>query len=335
VSRLNDKIIEWLSAEAIELGFLECAPVSLKRDPNFNSYLDWVDNGHHKPLAYLEKNLDKRENPSLLGDKLKSAIVFLHPYPKEFNSKYVAKYACGRDYHKSIKEKMFQLSDTFSKQWGQIEEQKICVDTVPILERSLAQQSKMGWIGKNGCFISRKHGSFTLLSVWLLSYEYDEPLSEINSFHCGKCTRCIEACPTDAFLEPGKINTSKCISTLTIENRHTIDKKYFNKILSSAFGCDICQDVCPWNKKHLSTDDEEYLPDLKTLLSLDEKEFRDYFRKTPLDRPGWTGLKRNFLILASNDPNVPDSIFKNYSSHSNELLSITAKNILELRNEQI
>jgi epoxyqueuosine reductase len=331
VSRLTEKIFNWINTEALKLGFLECAPLILEKDSNYESYNNWVNNEHHQPLDYLNKNLDKREYPAKLGHNLNSAIVFLHPYPIKWRSKYIAKYASGDDYHYILREKLNGLSQNFSKQWGLLDDEKICVDTIPILERSLAQKSGLGWIGKNGCLISRKHGSFTLLSVWLISLEYTAFIKNSdfkNNFHCGSCTRCMDACPTDAFIEPGKLNVQDCLSTQTIENRKSIQDKYFKAIKTTAFGCDICQDVCPWNRKQFIDRYDEYLPPLAKLLLMEDNEFRSYFRKTPLIRPGWAGLKRNFLILASNDPTIPKSTFQKYTMHENEIISQTAIKIL-------
>ena len=337
MSSLTEQIFNWINDQALKLGFLESAPLKLEKDPNFESYKKWVDGKHHLPLEYLNKNLDKREHPKKLGENLNSAIIFLHPYPIKWRSQYIAKYASGEDYHYILREKIKQLSHKFSEEWGALDDQKICVDTIPILERSLAQKSGLGWIGKNGCLISRKHGSFTLLSTWLISLNYNPPETkkEQNNFHCGTCTRCIEACPTDAFLEPGKIKVEDCLSTQTIENRKLIPENYFDSIETSAFGCDICQDVCPWNRKEFTDEYEEYLPPLEKLLLMEEKEFRSYFRKTPLIRPGWAGLKRNFLILASNDPTISISTFKKYAMHQNEIISQTAINILKKKNNEI
>lgn len=319
----------WILDKSIELGFLECKAIPLIDDPNYEAYEEWVIKGHHEPLKYLNKNLDKRKNPANLGKSLKTAIVFLHPYPKSFSSEYIAKYALGKDYHYFIKEKLKNLSSLFQHEIKTLVEEKFCVDSVPILERSLAQRSGLGWVGKNGCLISRKHGSFFLISVWLISLEIENYTEPQPFFHCGKCTRCIDACPTDAFLTPGFLDTHKCLSTQTIENRKQIPFEFYKKIDTYAFGCDICQDVCPWNRKHNNFINDDKLPDVITLLKLTEPEFRAYFKDTALMRPGWAGLKRNLLIFAANTTHAPKELFLNYKEHDNTLIRETSIQILK------
>jgi epoxyqueuosine reductase len=320
--------MEWIQQHAQDEGFLESSIINLKEEPRFPAYQTWIEQGHHEPLTYLEKNLDIREQPKLLGERLESAVVFLHPYPSEFSSRHIARYAWGKDYHHTIKSKLFSLAHAFENTFGPLIEHRVCVDTAPLLERSLAERSGLGWIGKNGCLISRKHGSFFLIGSWLTSKKRKDNHEPSHHFHCGTCTRCIEACPTDAFISPGQLEAAKCLSTLTIENRNTIPNDYFGHVQEQAFGCDICQTVCPWNKKNTPQVKNERLPPLKTLLTIAESEFRDYFRKTALERPGWHGLRRNFLILASNSTEVPLQVFKDHLQHPNEMVRQTAMEIL-------
>ena len=330
MSRLNEKIFNWVKEESKTMGFLDCRAIELTRDNNFDSFKNWIDNKHHQPLEYLNNNLDKREYPQNLGSNLKSAFIFIHPYPSEWQSKYVAKYASGNDYHIELKSKLRNLSEKYNNHFHKLNDEKICVDTIPILERSLAQSSGIGWIGKNGCLISKEFGSFTLIAIWLTSLEINDiHFSSPQHFHCGNCTRCLDLCPTDAFLEPGKLSVIDCLSTQTIENRKLIPEKYHTAMKDTAFGCDVCQDVCPWNRKHFNDGFKEYLPPINKLLLMEENEFRSYFRKTAMNRPSWAGLKRNFLILASHNNDVPKSTFIKYSKHSNDIISQTAKQILE------
>lgn len=321
---------KWIEQKAQNMGFLECKHMPLKLDPNYSSFSDWVDQKHHQPLEYLAKNNHLREDPRKLGENLRSAYIFLHPYPKEFESKWIARYAWGKDYHQTLKSKLYQLSESFASEFNLSFEQRICVDTAPVLERSLAQQSGLGWIAKNGCLIHRKHGSFFMIACWLTSFECDTQ-PPTSSFHCGKCTRCIDACPTNAFLEPGFIETEKCLSTQTIENRKKISTEFYPSLQHQIFGCDICQEVCPWNRKQIYYPEKEHLPDLQTLLSLSEKEFRDYFRNTACERPGWTGLRRNFLIAAAHQQNINNQLFIDHLIHEKELIRQTAQDCLSYR----
>lgn len=330
MSDLKSHHLKWIEEYALKSGFLEVKPVTLEKDPNFEVYKNWIQQGHHKPLKYLEKNLDKRENPKRLGSQLHSALVFLYPYPKEFQSRYISKYAWGKDYHFQIKSKLQKLSKDFQSEWNNLNEEKVCVDTVPLLERSLAQRAGLGWIGKNGCLLSRKHGSFFFISCWLISLTLDTPQQK-SHFHCGSCTRCIEACPTDAFLEPGLLEIELCLSTQTIENRKEIPPQFHPHLKENVFGCDICQDVCPWNRKRMYKAEHESLPSLKNLLEMEEPHFRDFFRDTPMTRPGWAGLKRNFLIAASHDSTIPNKTFEIYLKHNNPLLQQTAQQILNTK----
>lgn len=243
----------------------------------------------------------------------------------------IAKYAWGKDYHQVIKKKLFEMSDAYEKTFGPLESQRICVDTAPILERSIAQRAGLGWIGKNGCLISRKHGSFFLIATWMTSLRGPDLPATASSFHCGKCTRCLDACPTDAFIQPGTLDASLCLSTQTIENRSTFPKEMIGKLNEQAFGCDICQDVCPWNRKHFPDAPKESLPDLNSLLLLPEQAFRDHFRKTPMERPTWSGLRRNFLVLSANRGDVPDETIASHLQDERDLVSSTARDVLNYR----
>lgn len=320
---------------ATELGFLDCAAVELGIEPNFKVYKKWVDNQHHLPLEYLGKNLDKREDPRRLGEHLSTGIAFCHPTPQEFKSRHIARYAWGGDYHHLFRSKLRQLSSQFQAQFGPLLEEKICVDTIPLLERSLCERAGLGWVGKNGCLISRKNGSFFLLSVWLISAKLPKKLqAPPASFDCGNCTRCLKACPTDAFLSPGVLDAGRCLATQTIEWRKPIDPVFFPHIKEQAFGCDICQEVCPWNRRHSPNIEEEHLPPIQELLRLDEAGFRSYFRKTALERPGWAGLRRNFLILAANMEPFPRQIIRAHLEHPQQLVRQTAEDLLIYKDSQ-
>lgn len=329
--KLSSNQQQWIEQKSHDMGFLESRFMPLQLDPNFTAYQNWITEKHHEPLEYLAKNNHLREDPRKLGDDLNSAFIFLHPYPREFESRWIARYAWGKDYHQTLKTKLYQLSEMFQKEFGLQFEQRICVDTAPVLERSLAKQAGLGWIAKNGCLLHRQHGSFFMIACWLTSIQCETSPAPA-SFHCGKCTRCMDACPTDAFLKPGFIETEKCLSTQTIENRKAISSEFIPHLNHQAFGCDICQEVCPWNRKHIYYAEREHLPDLHTLLSLPEKHFRDYFRNSACDRPGWTGLRRNFLIAAIHNPKISSRIFQDHLNHEKELIRQTAQDCLNFRN---
>lgn len=324
---------EWLASQKKDIGFLDFRAVTLAELPHFQVYSEWVEAENHQPLDYLKRNKDLRKNPALLEPGVKTGVVFLFPYPKELQSNHLSKYAQGQDYHLKLRDALTTLSEKFKQRWGPMPAERICIDTAPLLERALAEQSGLGWIGKNGCLISRKHGSFTLIACWLVSLEYPIP-AKPHSFHCGKCTLCLEHCPTNAFIKPGLLDVEKCLSTQTIENRGRIEVQYHDAMGRNAFGCDVCMDVCPWNKKHLP-EIHEQLPPLHQLLQMKEHEFRSFFRKTPLERPGWAGLRRNFLIAASNDSRTPEDIFLKHLEHEHPMIRETAQQIMTRRTQAV
>lgn len=322
--------LQWIEQQAQELGFLDCKAVSLISEPNFPAFQSWLTNGHHGQLLYMQQYQDKRKDPRRLAEYLKSAIVFLAPYPKDEPNPYIAKYAWGKsDYHNDLKDKLRNLSKNYQAKWGALISEKICVDTAPLLERSLAERAGLGWIGKNGCLISRKHGSFTLIASWLTSLEVETEDNK-HSFHCGTCTKCIELCPTQAFTSPGFLDADQCLSTQTIENRKLIPIKFHPHMKNTSFGCDICQDVCPWNRKHHLTTDKNYLPPLRRLLDSSEPEFRSHFRKKALLRPGWHGLRRNFLITAFHEGSLFTSTLHRHLYHPQEVVRKTVHQLLEI-----
>jgi epoxyqueuosine reductase len=322
----------WVREKSLEMGFLDMAHIPLEGiDPGYQTYQNWIKDGHHHPLEYLARNEQLRKRPQNLEPGLISAFVFLHPYPKEKTSRMIARYAWGKDYHITLKEKLRSLSDHYEETYGPLSSQRICVDTAPILERSLAQRSGLGWIGKNGCLISRRHGSWLLISTWLTSLPASTAQDRTHGFHCGKCTRCLDLCPTDAFIKPGLLNADLCLSTQTIENRGVFPDKMIGKLDQQAFGCDICQEVCPWNRKHPLAVEDDFLPPLKDLLELPEPDFRDFFRKSPMERPTWAGLRRNFLVLSAERKDVPDTTILRHLQDDRQLIRETAKQVIEHR----
>ncbi len=258
-------------------------------------------------MKYMERNRDKRYNPSLLADGAKSVITVLCNYkpkerlPEKGNFK-ISTFAYGKDYHDVIKHKLRQIVTMIEEKWGK-RKARIFVDSAPVLDRAWAYQSGLGFIGKNTCLINRKGGSYFFIGHIIvdLELEYEENNPEKN--FCGSCTLCIKACPTKA-LEPFTLNAGKCISYLTIENRGAIPNEFKGKFNDWIFGCDICQEVCPWNRdapphEEPLFDASEKMKSLrkKDWIALDKKRFYNIFKDTAVMRTGFEGMKRNIQFL--------------------------------------
>ena len=288
--------------EALRLGFLECGFAQIRPLDEFNKpFLKWLEQGHHAEMAYMERYIEQRTNPALLVDGAKSIISLLYNYysPEKLMGSplKIAKYAYGTDYHLVIKNKLKQLS-LFIQQLDEDAVMRSFVDTGPVLEKAWAQNSGLGWIGKNGCLISRRHGSFVFIAeiITTLEFENDKPLKDF----CGSCRRCMDTCPTQAITENRTINSHKCISYQTIENRGEIPDSLKEKFNNYIYGCDICQDVCPWD--NISKPHAEPLFALRAELrdmtlndwkNLDEITYQKVFQKSAVKRAKFVGLKRN------------------------------------------
>jgi epoxyqueuosine reductase len=261
----------------------------------------WLKNRRHGGMTYMENHFDKRLDPSRLVDGARSVICFLYNY---FPEKYlptkknyiIAKYAYGEDYHFVIKRKLKQLFAALQERIGNIQG-RVFVDSAPLLERQLAARSGLGWIGKNTMLINKQQGSFFFIAELVTDLELvpDGPLPD----YCGTCTRCLDTCPTQA-LTPYQMNASKCISYLTIELKDRIPDDFRGKMNDWIFGCDICQDVCPWNRFSRPHNQPAFHPDnvlfnydKDTWGDLTEDAFNDLFKKSALKRVGYFGLKRN------------------------------------------
>jgi len=292
----------FIKEEAKRLGFDACgiAQVSLLEEEK--SYLEnYLNRNRHASMHYMENHLEKRLNPALLVDNAKSVISVLYnyycPIPENDRPYKVSMYARGADYHYVIKSKLQELADAITTEFG-MHEFRVFTDSAPVLEKSWAAKAGLGWIGKNTCLINRNKGSFFFIGelVTTLEATYDEPEEE----RCGTCTRCLDACPTGALTSPGELDAGKCISYLTIEHKSEFtDKtpKDFNKYI---FGCDICQQVCPWNRFSKA----HHEPRFNTTPFINELEkhgitsdstnsFRQRFKNTALERTGEKNLIRN------------------------------------------
>ena len=235
------KRLGFLSCGISNAGFLEDEAPRLEQ---------WLRQGHHGSMSYMERNFDKRLDPTKLVPGAKSVVSLLYNYfPKESQSDTsapkISKYAYGKDYHIVIKDKLFELMHLLQEEVGEIHG-RVFVDSAPVLDKAWAAKAGLGWIGKHTNLISKQAGSFYFIAELIidLSLEQDAPVTD----HCGSCTACIDACPTQAIVAPYQVDGSKCISYFTIELKEAIPQEVKGQFDNWAFGCDVCQDVCPWNR---------------------------------------------------------------------------------------
>jgi epoxyqueuosine reductase len=285
-----------LSCGISKAGFLE------KEAPRLEK---WLKNNSHGQMTYMENHFDKRLDPTLLVDGAKSVVsLLLNYYPSELqreDSYKISKYAYGQDYHFVIKEKLNELLVAIQENIGAVSGRAF-VDSAPVLDKAWAAKSGLGWIGKNSNLITQKVGSFYFIAELIidLELEYDFATSD----HCGSCTACLDACPTQAIIAPYQVDGSKCISYYTIELKENLPEEMKGKLDDWAFGCDVCQDVCPWNR--FSKPHSEPLfqanPELLSFSKKDWEEitsetFQKVFKDSPLKRTKLEGLKRNIQFL--------------------------------------
>ncbi|WP_196852942.1 tRNA epoxyqueuosine(34) reductase QueG [Flavobacterium sp. CAN_S2] len=297
---------EFIKTEAKRLGFMSCgiskAGFLEEEAPRLEN---WLKNNRNGQMSYMENHFDKRLNPTLLVDDAKSVVsLLLNYYPAELqnlDSYKISKYAYGQDYHFVIKEKLKEFLFSIQSTIGEVSGRAF-VDSAPVLDKAWAAKSGLGWIGKNSNLLTQKVGSFYFIAELIidLDLDYDNPTTD----HCGTCTACIDACPTAAIVTPYVVDGSKCISYFTIELKENIPHEMKGKFDDWAFGCDICQDVCPWNK--FSKQHNEPLfnpnPELLTMskkdwLEITEETFKAVFKNSPLKRAKFQGIKRNIDFL--------------------------------------
>ena len=298
----------FVKKEAGKLGFFDCGISKAARLDDDELRMErWLDEGMQGEMSYLERNKEKRYNPAKLVKDAKSVISVLFAYsPKEklpeTNNYKISTYAYGVDYHRVVKDKLYQLLHIIEEKTRK-RNARIFVDSAPVLDRAWAHKSGLGFIGKNTMLINRKGGSFFFIGHIIidLELEYDQNVAEKN--FCGSCTLCIDTCPTKA-LEPFQLDARKCISYLTIENKKNIPVEFKNKFNNWIFGCDICQEVCPWNRKPeihhepLFRLTEELIAMRKNdWQSLSKKQFDKLFKSSAVKRVGFEGLKRNIRYL--------------------------------------
>jgi epoxyqueuosine reductase len=302
----KSKYTQLIKTEAKRLGFLSCgiskAGFLEEEAPRLEN---WLNQNRHGEMQYMENHFDKRLNPTLLVDDSKSVIsLLLNYYPSEFqntDSYKISKYAYGQDYHFVIKEKIKELLHTIQTEIGEISGRAF-VDSAPVLDKAWAARSGLGWIGKNSNLLTQQVGSFYFIAELIvdLELEYDHAVTD----HCGTCTACIDACPTEAIVSPYVVDGSKCISYFTIELKENIPTEMQGKMDDWMFGCDVCQDVCPWNKFSKAHSEPLFNPNPE-VLSFTKKDweeittdvFQKVFKNSAVKRTKLEGLKRNITFL--------------------------------------
>lgn len=303
----KEEYAQLIKVEAKRLGFLSCgiskAEFLEEEAPRLES---WLNKNMHGNMQYMENNFDKRLDPTLLVEGSKSVISLTYNYytdklQQDINAPKISKYAYGIDYHFVIKEKLKQLLEFIKSDIGEVHGRAF-VDSAPVMEKAWAKKSGLGWIGKNSNLITQKVGSFYFIAELIvdLDLEVDHAVTD----HCGSCTACIDACPTEAITEPYQVDGSKCISYFTIELKDNIPSEFKDKFDHWMFGCDICQDVCPWNRfsKHHSEPLFNPKPELLSMSKKDWEEitqetFNKVFKKSPVKRAKYSGIARNIRFL--------------------------------------
>jgi epoxyqueuosine reductase len=306
---LKAKHTIFLKQRAQALGFSACGvsrAVFLEEDaPRLE---DWLNSNMHGQMHYMANHFDMRLDPRKLVPGAKSVISFLYNYytnkkQTDESAPILSKYAYGEDYHFVVKDKLKQLLQELQEEIGEINGRAF-VDSAPVMERVWATKAGLGWMGKNTNLINKGKGSFFFLAELIVDYEfeYDTPATD----HCGTCTACIDACPTDAIIKPFVVDGSKCISYFTIELKEAIPDEMKGKFDNRMFGCDICQDVCPWNRFSTPHEEPRFDPDEAMLnmnkqdwIEITEDVFRQLFKKSAVNRTKYNGLKRNIDFLYS------------------------------------
>ena len=292
---------------ANELGFDACGIAKARFLEEEAPHLEqWIDNNYHGHMAYMANHFDKRLDPQKLVPGAKSVVSLLYNYfpakdlAKQHGYK-LAKYAYGKDYHEIIKNKLWDFLEQARTEIGEIDG-RVFVDSAPVMERQWAQLAGLGWLGKNGLLLNKGKGSFLFIAELIIDLEldYDLPMAD----YCGTCTRCIDACPTAAIVESGVVDGSKCISHYTIELKSELPISETKPFENWIFGCDICQDVCPWNRfseKHI---EPAFTPNLElqnmkaaNWEELNQESFDRIFKDSAVKRPKYTGLMRNIAFV--------------------------------------
>ncbi len=303
----NEIVIHFAKELGFELvGFSKAEPLNNE----IENLKEWIEKKYHAKMDYMNKNFDKRLNANNILPNARSVISLglnyyyedIHNEGKNFGK--VSRYAWGKDYHLIIWEKLETLENQL-KSLDPNFESKSYVDTGPVMDKAWAVKSGLGWQGKNSNVISKEIGSWFFIANIITNYDFD--YNDIIKDYCGTCTACIEACPTNAIVQPYIVDSNRCISYLTIENKEEIDNHFKGKFENWIFGCDICQDVCPWNKKFsIQSGIDEFKPinkelSLTEIFEMEEIEFKKRFETSPIKRAKLKGLKRNAEFLLANE----------------------------------
>lgn len=296
-----------IKQKAEKFGFQSCGISKAEFLEEEASRLEaWLNKGYHGEMKYMENHFDKRLNPTLLVDGAKSVISLSYNYfPKvkidEINNFKISKYAYGEDYHEVIKDILKNMVAELQEEIGEFGF-RVFVDSAPVLEKAWARKSGLGWVGKNANLITKKHGSFYFLAEIICDLELDYDLAVTD--HCGSCRACIDACPTQAIVSDRIVDGSKCISYATIELKNEIPDYFNGKMDDWIFGCDVCQDVCPWNRFSAPTLQEKFAPNFQKLnfrknewKELTQELFSEIFKKSAVKRTKFSGLMRNINLL--------------------------------------
>ncbi|MEX1062688.1 MAG: tRNA epoxyqueuosine(34) reductase QueG [Balneolaceae bacterium] len=299
--------------QALALGFDACGFAKAEPLEEEARRLElWLEGKRHGKMEWMENHFDKRIDPSRLVPGTKSVISVIASYHFPRNQDYdrepgvpkIAKYARGRDYHKVFKKRLHKLFDFLKEKIGEVEG-RVFVDSAPVMDKAWAEKAGLGWIGKNSNLLNRQHGSFFLIGEIFVDarFTYDAPATD----HCGSCTLCIDSCPTDAIHEPYKIDSNKCISYLTIELKDRMPREHHQDLGEWMFGCDICQDVCPWNRKAKYGQMEDLKPrekilnkDLSFWEGIGKEEYEHLFNGTPVRRAKLEKFRENSGIAVRN-----------------------------------
>jgi epoxyqueuosine reductase len=306
-----------VKARAQELGFIACGITHPGPTAHADRLDEWLAKGYAGTMRYLHRQAKRRKDPRLIAPEARAVVVVLDNYftpdrESDRRPPRIAKYARGADYHEITQRRLLQLAKFLQTNGAKLS--RTYADAGPVPERELAQRAGLGWIGKNTMLISPDAGSFFFIgSVFTdLPLEVDSPF---DLDRCGSCTRCLDACPTGAFLEPRLMDATRCISYLTIEQKGPISEELVQRFQGYAFGCDICNDVCPWNQRFArATSEPEFQARRQPgemgpnfFQEMTEEEFASDFGNTPLERAGLEGMRRNFRAAFSSSPPVPES----------------------------
>lgn len=303
----RQSLTRFIKLEAQKLGFFQCGIAKAEfLEPETKKLEEWLGKGLHGKMSYMERHFDLRTDPRNLVPGAQSVVSFAYNYfpgndPNQGSSIKISRYAQGRDYHKVIRKKLKQLLKSLEGEVGEFQA-RVFVDSGPVMEKAWAERAGIGWSGKHTNLISRQSGSYFFLAEMICDLDL-EP-DGVGKDYCGSCTRCLDACPTDALFQPYKIDASKCISYLTIELKEVIPEEFRGKMENWAFGCDICQEVCPWNRFSTMHHEPDFLPDSsRNALSaedwehMNEELFKKLFAGSALMRTGLKGMKRNINFL--------------------------------------